>query len=563
MSQTQTQSVTPAAPTTTPAITTAPVVQQPYGNQAALDDAGLAASYSTEFLNQTDEYLAYITLLGWACIDFPMVLVTCLADPKRPSAQRWLSHYTLDDIASEAPELVDTVRELLWPVGRRIDVGGQATLKLEAGCELTGALANERTEAGFDVEMEGELLVGLDVELPAELKALNKALDIMKPLPQLGTDVAVGIGAGVGAGASAGWKVTAGWALSPAAMDGVLGGVPCLPSLDALVRSLDMLIEELSLPETWTVDQVIQGEAEARASIGAGAEAGVEAGLAFGYGLDGDHYYSHATIGAGVTVGFDWGLMQNLLEDPALRDRAAEFGGDIGVRLEIPKDTVTDPRTARFFFCWSTQAGEAKSSTWVEAGTLPSAIEMLWNLLTGDNGGGVLVWDEVPDRVMVRSVERPIEDEGQIAMLTDMVDSPAEASGPDVRTTLTAKGSLRVGKAAIQAAMGGALTFDTVGESDEDAVLDAERQIAARFFGERYEWAGAWQFGKLEDGLAACEVSQSRVEVTTEVTSTISYEDTLEVDHQEQKVGLSAEKSIAYTSVLEVPAEQLRNFLAA
>jgi hypothetical protein len=243
-----------------------------------------------------------------------------------------------------------------------------------------------------------------------------------------------------------------------------------------------------------------------------------------------------------------------LLEDPAQKDLALEFGGDIGVRLEVPKDTVTDPRTARFFFCWSTQAGEAKSSTWVEVGPLPNAVEMLWSLFTGDKGGGVLVWDEVPDRVMVRSVERPIEDGGQIAMLTDMVDSPAEASGPDVRTTMTAKGSLRVGKAAIQAAMGGALTFDTVGESDEDAVLDAERQIAACFFGETYEWVGGGQLGRIEDGLAACEVSQSRVEVATEITSSIGVG---------AGVGLEAERTIAYTSVLEVPADQLRNFLTA
>lgn len=561
MSQSQSQSVTPT-PTTAQETTLAPVVQQPYGNQAALDDAGLAASYSTEFLTQTDEYLAYMSLLGWACLDFPMVLATCLADPKRPSAQRWLSDYTLDDIAREAPGMVDTVRELLWPVGRRIDGGGQATLQLEVGCELTGALANERTEAGFDVEMEGELLVGLDAELPAELENLDELMEAFKAPVQVGSGVAVRVGAEVGSGAAAGWKVTAGWALSPAAMDGVLGGVPCLPSLDALVRSLDMLIEELPLPETWTVDQVIQGEAEASASLVSGAEVGAEAGIAFGYGLDGDHYYSHATIRAGVTLGFDGGLMQLLLEDPALRDRATEFGGDIGVRLEIPKDTVTDPRTGRFFFCWSTQAGEAKSSTWVEAGTLPSAIEMLWSLVSGANGG-LLVADEVPDRVMVRSVERPIEDEAQRTALAGLIDVPGEEVGPDVTTTMIAKGSLRVGTDAIWAAIGGDLTFDTCGESDEDAVLDAERQIAARFFGERYEWAGAWQFGKLDEGLAACDVSESRVEVTTEITRSISYEEELEMDHQEQKVGASAEKSIAYTSVLEVPADQLRSFLAA
>ncbi len=559
------QSVTTATQSTTTPTTSAStaVAPQPYGNQAALEDAGLTADYSQRYLDEQDDDIAYMALVGWGIIDFSGVLATCLADPKRAPAQRWLSHYTLEDVAREAPEMVDSVRDLLWPMDRRIAVGGEASVMLEAGGELRGEVATERTDHGFSVELEGELRAGLDVELPAELEALNASLAAIEPDTQQGTDVNVGIGVDVGAGVSAGWQVKAGWELDTDAMDGMLAGAPCSPSLDALVRSIDMLIESLTAPDTWAVDQVVGAQAEAGGSVGIGAEAGAEVGVAFGYGLDGDHYYSHATISGGVTAGFDWGLMQELLDDPRLVDAAAEFGGEVGVRLEIPRDTVTDPRTARFFLCWSTKAGEASSSTWLEAGALPSAAELLLELLTGGDRGGVLAAADVPDRAMVRSIERPIEDEAQRAALAELVDRPGDEYGAQVRTTMVAKGSLRVETGAIWSAMGnGATTFDTCGESGEDAVLDAERQIAAHFFGETYEWAGGGQLSMgLDRAVAGSEVAESRVEVATEIDSSLMLSG--EVGHERQELDAGAASSITYTSVLPVPASELHLYVAA
>lgn len=560
-----TQVVTPSPSPATATPTT--VAQQPYGNQAALEDAGLVDYYSTMFLEAGDEDFAYIQLLGWAQVDFPTALATCLADPTRPSAQRWLAHYTIDDVAAEAPEMVDAVREIVWPVGRRIKASMEGGMTIEGvGGDVAGEVETERAAEGLSVELEGELAVGLHAELPEELeKELKPWLKEMPSGPAAGSDVTVGLGLAGGAGASAGWKVQFGWELPTETMDGVLGGVPCLPALDALLRSIDMLLEHMSLPDTFQVDQVIGADASASAGVGVGGvEVGAEAGLAFGYGRDEKSYYSHASISGGVSSGFDWGLMQVLLSDPGLVDLAAEFTGELQARCEIPKETFPDVSGAKFFFCWSTTSGEASSSTWIEVGALDRAIEFLARLF-GGGGGGVIGVDALPDRTLVRSEQRPIEDEAQVEALSAFIDRPGDQYGPEVRTSMLALGSLRVDTEAVRFALG-ADEFDTAGESTEDALLDAERQIAARFLGETYEWPGSRQLdGGLDLAVEMCEVAESRVEVTTEITREVGGEGEGESEGGDEgaEVGVELGSSIAYTSVLEVPPEQLREFMCA
>lgn len=557
-----TQAVTQAPSPST--VTPTQVAQQPYGNQAAQEDAGLVDYYSTMYLETDDEDIAYVELLGWAQVDFPTALATCLADPTRPSAQRWLAHYTIDDVAAEAPEMVDSVREIVWPVGRRIEASMEGGMTIEGfGGDVSGDVQTERAERGFSVELEGELAFGADAKLPEGMKKeLDPWLKLMPSGPAAGSDVTVGFGLGGGAGARAGWKVNLGWELPTEVMDGVLGGVPCLPALDALLRSIDMLLEHMTGPDTVQVDQVIGAEASASAGLGAGAEAGAEAGLSFGYAVDDKTVSSHASISGGVSAGFDWGPMQVLLSDPALVDLAAEFTGELQARFEMPREKFPDVTCAKFFFCWSTTSGETSSSTWVEVGALDRAIEFLASLLGGD-GGGVISVDALPDRTLVRSEQRPIEDEAQVEALSALIDRPGDHYGPEVRTSMLALGSLRVNTAAVRFALGSD-EFDTAGESAEDALLDAERQIAGRFLGESYEWPGSRQLdGGLDLAVDMCEVAESRVEVTTEITREVEGEGEGEGEHHGTEFGVELGSSIAYTSVLEVPPEQLREFMCA
>lgn len=561
LSPSTSQAVTQAPPTQSVATPTQ-VAQQPYGNQAALEDAGLVDDYSTMYLEEADEEWAYIQLLGWAQIDWATALATCLADPTRPSAQRWLAHYTLDDVAAEAPEMLDTAREIVWPVGRRIKAsveGGMTIAGLGGG--VTGDVETERGADGFTVELAGEMSLQAGLSLPGMSSEVEEALNASRVGPRFGSDVSVGLGASAGAGVSGGYELRLGWELATDAMDGVLGGFPCLPALDALVRSIDMLLSDMPAPESVEATQKMAVEADASLGVGVGLEVGAEIEGSAGYGMDSDVYYSFARISAGVSAGFDWGLMQALLEDPALVDLASKYSGDVQARVEIPKDKFPDPHYAKFFFCWATTAGEASSSTWVEIGALPSAVDFLWSLLGGSSSGGVMEASKLPDRTLVRSAQRPVEDEAQVATLSELVDRPGDAYGRDVRTTIVAKGSVRVDRVAVWAALGGAAeTFDTCGESAEDALLDAERQIAARFLGEAYEWPGARQLeGGLDLAVEMCEVAESRVEVTTE----IEREASIEGEHHHEELGVELASSIAYTSVLEVPPEQLQEFMCA
>ncbi len=546
--QSQTAALTPQ---TTPSTSApSPVVTQPQGNQAALEDAGLARTTDAH-----DSALDYTLLLGRGLVDFENTLVDCLADPTRADHERWLQGVTLAQVAEEAPAMLDIARDMIWPVGRKVEVAGVGKCIVEIGGELEGSMTAERSAEGLAVGITGEVNATGGLSIP-EMEWMQ---DFMPTLPaSFGMDAVLDLE--FGAELSGGFRATAGWQLPDDALDDPDYDLSLAPGLEVLVPAMETLVTSLAAPTTWTVDHAVEGSGEAGIAAGMGASAEGAAGGGAGYGSDGTNLYSHATIEGGVATGLDFGLLQ-LLAGPGLEDAAAKFGGRVGIRAEIPIATETDPSTARFFFSWGTATEGGSDNSWVEAGALADASALLWSILGDGGDAGQLRLEDLPDRVLVRAVEHEVQSpEVKAALLSQAETEDVNDDvfiGVDVQTDAIAKGTIRVGRPAIWTALGASETLDAAGESAEDAVLDAERQISAYFLGERYEWAGAAQLEEnLDAALLSCDISECRVEVTRE--SDIGGEARL-------ASGLEAELSVSskVTTVLNLPPTDLRAYITA
>ena len=525
-----------------------PVVQQPYGNQAMLEDLGLAAIAET-----SDPDLQYAQLRMAGAVDFPAVLGMCLSNRLHPAYARWLSRYTFDDIRSEVPSMVDSARDAIWPANQRLTAAGGMTVALGAGGDISGKVSTERDDDGVAVEMEGQALFTAGVDLPG-LAALEASTSLGLDL----NGVSLQIGAGLGAGGGVGFKARAGWRLPTEALDGTLGGLSCDAGLDSVVRSIDMLIEALTMPSSLELHEETNLDAKAAFGVGLGVSASAVTNQRAGFGYDENCTYSHASIGAGGAFGLDLGILK-LLGQPGVLKDAANYNGTVELRFELPNGSV-DSGDGRLFACWTTESREAASSTWVEVGGLTDGVSFLTALFTGKDRGGTIALGDLPDRALVRTLELPIKnEETRTAFIT--AAGMTEDAGP---ASVIAKGGLRVETPAVWVALGSSETLDTHGDSTEGALLDAERQIAAHFLGETYRWPGASQLDHdLDDAVAACVVSNSQVEVSTSHRLELGYNGAVREQPQTAALAASAREVTTVTAIVAVDPTDLHRFLGA
>ena len=522
----------------------ASAITQPYGNQAALQDAGIQAAPASPL----SEEAAYYALLAASWVDYAAVLEQCLDQPNTPAAHRWMQHQHLDDVAENAPALLDRAREVMWPMNRRVSAQFAGKYVNEFGGEVAGQASTERSDDGFRVELQGEAKV-------------DAGFDGLKAnLPVYGDENLL-FGAGADATLAGGYRVAATWDLPADAMDSQLLDVTIVTGLDALIKSVDMLIENLTMPDELKIESLQTAEAGAAVGAGIGASAGAETEQALGFGYDADCAYATGSISGGVAVGFDTHALAAL--GAAIGDGVADFKGSVSVRAELPNDWASNPTPPRYFFCWSTASetnnGKTEaantSSTWVEVGLLQSAITLMRTLLRGDADAGEIAVADLPDRTLVRAVEHRIEDQTFVANamgatgLDHLELSPLPLVQEDCE--VRAIGEIRVTTAAVAAALGGARSLNASGESAEDAVLDAERQIAAFFLGEHYEWDGAAQIERgLANALPACGVQGSRLEASRN----------LHIGAQTGPGSMSAGTTI--TEIMDITPAELRNYMA-
>lgn len=491
------RAVAPSAPSTAPAASASAVSPaQPYGNAAAQEDAGLAAT------PLTDE-AAYVAVLARSWIDYAAVLEAVLDDPRAPGHRRWLDEQTFDDVREQAPLLLDRAREAFWPPGRTVQTHLNASFVAAFGGTVTGAASIGRDD-GVHVELTGELTAAAGFGGLAGMGAVG--------------DEAVLLGASAGATVEAGARARAAWSLPDDALDGTLGGCGLGTGLDAVVKAIDTVIAALTTPDELEIEALDRASAGAALGAGVAASLGASAESSVGAGYDADCRFVTASIAGGVASGFDARALQAL--GATIGNAVAAFDGTIGVRAEQP----LDGGEPRYWFCWTTaterndgrRGGAGSDSTWVEVGGLTAAIPMLRDLLALGAASGPVDAAALPDRTLVRSVERPITDPARIAdaaRATGLAALDPAFAGVQDDTTLTACGGLRITTDAVRAALGGA-PLDPAGASVEDALLDVERQIAAWFLGDTYVWPGAAQVRAPERGVAAAEVTDARLEAT-------------------------------------------------
>ncbi len=550
MSLSSSQSSQPPSPDTSPAQAPTPAVTQPYGNQAMQEDLGLS-----NLMAQTPASLQTLALDGWAMGEsFSEALDYALNNLTQAPALDWLEGQTFDDVKGRAPELLPRCRDVIWQPGRTARLADQVGIMLEVGAEMTASASVEHGSDGFKVAGAGKLMLEAGVELPGfkEVEALAAATCPVHAAGDVGI-VGVSADAKVGAGV----EVKAGWDLPAEAMDLGFGGLSLNPAGQALVEAIDMIIHNLSMPNRLEIAGDIAADAGAAAGVSAGVGAGVSVEEQIKYGFNDTCYYSTASIGAGASVNLDFGLWKYLV-GPGLKDLGAKFQGTVALRGEIPKATFPDITTATIFACWTTETTEGSDSTWVEVGAIPDAMAFLEGLFTGDAGGGSLAPAALPDRTLVRSVETRVTDEDRAERAKERAGMPYEEA------EVVARGTLRVGTNAVCAALGATSTFDTFGAGTEDALLDAERQIAAYFLGEAYDWPGARQLASLADGLAASEVSEAALEVTPASTDLgIDNSGGGEAPGSEESGSGSLAVGLRFTQVVELPPADLRQYLAA
>ena len=490
----------------------APTTSQPYGNQAALQDAGLAPT-ATE---PVSDECAYLAVLGASWVDYAATLNQCLDAPNVQAHRRWLEHQRLDDVRENAPELLGRARDAMWPMDRRIGSEFAGKFVTVVGGEVSGAASTERNAEGFRVELRGEAAVA------AGFDGLGAGL------PTFG-DESLLLGASADATLSGGFRVEAAWNLPTDAMDANLGNFTLLTGIDELVKTIDMLIENLTTPDALKIEAIQDAEVGAAIGAGVGANAGAEIDLAASAGYDEDYQFVTASITGGAAFGLDIHVLAAL--GNVVRDGLADFKGSMMIRAEFPKDFATNPEPPRFFFCWSTASETSDgreergntSSTWVEVGLLQDAINFIKTLLfldkvLGTESGDIALAD-LPDRTLVRAVEHRIEDDTFVAqaMTAAGLNKLAITTLPLARvdSEVRAKGEIRVTTAAVVQALAGAPSLNAWGDNAESAVLDAERQIAAWFLGEHYQWAGSAQLeGHLANALPACTIADSCLEAT-------------------------------------------------
>ena len=526
----------------------APTTSQPYGNQAALQDAGLA-SKATETVS--DE-CAYLAVLGASWVDYAATLNQCLDAPNVPANRRWLEHQRLHDVRENAPELLGRARDAIWPMDRRVGCGFAGKFIKKIGGKVSGAASTERNAEGFRVEMEGEAALG------ASFDGLGAGL------PTFG-DESLLLGVSADATLTGGFRVEAAWNLPNDAMDTSLGDFTPFTELNDLIKTIDMLIENLTTPDALKIEAI--QDAEVGAALGAGVAANAGAGIeqAESAGYDEDCRFVTASITGGAAFGLDIHVLAAL--GNVVRDGLADFKGSMMIRAEFPKDFATNPEPPRFFFCWSTASETSDgreergntSSTWVEVGLLQDAINFIKTLFFLDKvlgtADGDIALADLPDRTLVRAVEHRIEDDTFVAQAMtatglddlEIIRLPLSRVDSEVR----AKGEIRVTTAAVVQALAGAPSLNAWGDNAESALLDAERQIAAWFLGEHYQWAGSAQLeGHLANALPACTIADSCLEAT-----------------RTMHVGLQAgpgsgSVSTQFTGIIDITPAELHSYMA-
>ena len=93
-------------------------------------------------------------------------------------------------------------------------------------------------------------------------------------------------------------------------------------------------------------------------------------------------------------------------------------------------------------------------------------------------------------------------------------------------------------------------------------MLDAERQIAAHFLGENYRWPGAAQLDHdLDAAVLLCDISNSRVEVSSSSTAAAGYNGAVGEHRQTSTLAASAAETTIITAIVPVEPTDLHRFL--
>lgn len=384
-----------------------------------------------------------------------------LANRQAPRFRQWLEGVNLCSVLSDAPRLLADVLDVAWPDGHGVGFDVAAGLSPALG----GVGATAEGTSLYTVCRDGG-----SFEVCAET-LLRQAAEAGKGISAKGMDDERALGSDAQAGAGTGLASQSRWSIPLAAFLRDLAGHGVTAMQDLSGADLPALLSGF-VPQRWEVDLGAQLDASA------GAAAPRALARAGGSGIDelvpAVLVDFAAKLGAGVSVGAVGGEpFVGLRVSAALGGNAFELLRRAGVEVGAVRAAANDAAAGLYLRvigdvpgCWERRGGGVRFELDRQAGATRDTFEFADGaalarfflgsvgsaLPAGAAGGGAM--QRAPDVALVRSTERTLdaaEFDGALGAveLSDRADSRVAG----MERTATLRGSVRVGRAAIDACM--------------------------------------------------------------------------------------------------------------